>query len=113
MYELVPPKSKLIDYKSVYLGDKLTFKLKVFDFEEDEEYSQLIFKHAKKKGNDFVSDEDGNYIIDNESYYTDMFRLGVKEIHGLKGKKFKPAWKVIKEIVNKIRFINSVQDTEK
>lgn len=113
MYELVPPKSKLIDYKSVYLGDKLTFKLKVFDFEEDEEYSQLIFKHAKRKGKELVKDDKGNYIIDNENYYSDMFRLGVKEIHGLKGKKFTPSWKIIKEIVNKISSINSVQDLEK
>ena len=107
MYELVPPKSGLVEYKSVYYQEDNApiFMLKIFDFEEDQEYTSLIIKNSDK-------DEDGKIIINNEQYYIDLFRLGVPEIKGVEGK-FTPSWKVIKEVVNKIVSINSVSELEK
>lgn len=113
MFKLVPPKSKIIEYKSVYLDD-ITFVLKVFDFDEDDVSSSLLLKNAKlnEKG-EFEKDENNRIIIENDKYYCDIFELGVKEIHGLKTENFSPSWKVIKEIVNKILVINSVSDLGK
>jgi hypothetical protein len=113
MYKLVPPKSKTVEYKSVYLKD-ITFILKVFDFDEDDMSSSILLKNAKinDKG-EFEKDENKRIIINNDKYYCDIFELGVKEIHGLKTENFSPSWKVIKEIVNEILVINSVSDLEK
>lgn len=104
MYELVPPKSKIIKYQSPF-HDGVTFKLKVFDFDEDDLYTQLTLKHIKIEG-------DKVEYVNSEEYYLNVFKLGVKEIDGVKGK-FRPSWKTIKNVVNKISEINSVVDVKK
>jgi len=111
---LVPRKSKIVEYQSVFLPE-LTFTLKVFDFEEDDEFSLLSFKHAQKDGNgDLKKDENGLNIINNEPYYIDMFNYGVESITGIDLKEdFDLPHKVIKEVVNKLRKVNSVLDLEK
>ena len=96
MYELVPPTSKLIEHESPYLKD-VVFKLKVFDFAEDEQYQTLLMKAEGQE---------------EESVYIDLFKLGVAEIVGIEGK-FSPNWRVIKSIVNKIISINTVSELEK
>jgi hypothetical protein len=123
MYELVPPKSGQFEYKSLYMPE-LTFILKIFDFDEDEIQSSMLFKHAKidDKGK-FVKDSKGHYIIDNDSYYYDVFKFGVKDIIGIdkiglkpdeNGKIFyRPSIKILKEVVNKINKINTVTELEK
>ena len=108
MYELVPPESKLIEHKV----QGVVFKLKVFDFDEHDEYNNVLFRHSKMKDGKFEKDENGDYIIDNASYYLDIFKLGCPEIVGVQGE-YKPSWQIIKSVVNKIIAINSVTDLEK
>ena len=117
-YELVPPKSKLVSFNSAYLPAKgdgcLTFKLKVFDFKEDEKRCDLMVKHAiLNKDGSFKKDKYGSYVIKDDDYYIALFKLGVKEIKGLEGKKFIPQWPIMKEIVQKIIEINTAVTTEK
>jgi len=104
MFELVPPKSKTIEYESIHLKE-ITFILKVFNFEEDNKFTQIILDNriiADGKEDDF----------NGEQYYIDAFKLGVKEIKGIEGP-FSPSWRVIKEIVNKIIEINTATNLEK
>jgi hypothetical protein len=96
MYELVPPTSKLIDFETPYLKD-VVFNLKVFNFEEDEQYQELLMQ------------SEGKY---SEDIYIDLFKLGVDSIKGVEGK-FTPNWRVIKSVVNKIISINTVTELEK
>ena len=112
MYKLVPPKNKLIEYESPYLKGIL-FKIKVFDFDEDDKANQILLDNAKRddKG-DLLVDENGNFSIDKDQYYIDIFELGVKEIEGIEGE-FTPSWKIIKTVVNKILQINNDVDLEK
>ena len=111
MFELVPPKGKLIDYESPYLKG-VTFKLKVFDFSEDDEYTGILLRNCKEI--------EGNLIVDNENYYIEIFNLGVSDVIGLdikpdkEGKvKFQPTVKVFKTVVNKIIEINNPSSLEK
>lgn len=108
MYNLVPPKTKLVDCETPYLKD-VVFKVKILDFIEDDLFSGLLLKNAKTENEEFVKDEKGNYIINEEQYYIDCFKLFVKEIQGIEGD-FSPSWKVIKSVVNKAIAINSASD---
>jgi hypothetical protein len=112
MYDLVPPKSKLIEYTSLYMSGVI-FSIKILDFEEDETFNSLLFKHAKKdsEGN-VLKDEKGNFTIDNEGYYIECFKLFIKEVKGVEGK-FSPPWRVIKEVVNQAILANTVTELEK
>jgi len=111
MYELVPPKSKLVDFKTILLPG-IVFKIKILDFEEDEKYSSLLLKNAREKDGEFEKDENGHFIIEKDQYYIDCFKLFVPEIEGITGK-FQPSWQVIKSVVNKATMLNSVQEAEK
>jgi len=121
-YNLVPPKSKLVEYKSVILSadSPIRFMLKVFDFEEDDNFSVLALEHARKNDDGTLfEDDNGDLEILNDAYYVDMFKMGCPEIKGLKVNegeekaKFTPPWKVIKEVVNRVRRINTFIDLEK
>ena len=96
MYELVPPTSKIIEFETPYL-DGVVFKLKVFNFEEDEHYQDILIRSQ------------GKY---NEDVYLELFKFGVSEIVGVDGK-FSPNWRVIKSIVNRIISVNTVTELEK
>ena len=106
MYELVPPQSKVVKFETPYL-EGVAFNLKVFNFDEDEQYNALIFEHSN------IGNAEGEEVeIDNENYYLEVFKLGVSDIEGVEGK-FTPSWRVIKSVVNKIVAINSVTELEK
>jgi hypothetical protein len=118
----VPPKNKLVEYESRLLkeGSGLVFVLKILDFDEDDILSSLLTKYSKKtRDGKLKEDKDGNLIVNNNDYYAEMFKLLVKEIKGLeipKGKssiKFSPPWRIIKEVVNEGRRINSQINTGK
>ncbi len=118
----VPPKNKLVEYESRLLkeGSGLVFVLKILDFDEDDILSSLLTKYSKKtRDGKLKEDKDGNLIVNNNDYYAEMFKLLVKEIKGLeipKGKrsiKFSPPWRMIKEVVNEGRRINSQINTGK
>lgn len=111
MYKLVPPKSKIIEFVSPFLKG-VTFNLKVFDFDEDDKYTDIHIKSKKKVGEDSVFDS--NY------FYTEVFKLGVKDIVGLDGEedekgfiKFVPTIKLMKNVVGEIVKINNSADLEK
>jgi hypothetical protein len=115
MYELVPPSSKVIEYKSVYMPDKKdsTFGLKIFNYDEDEQYTQIYLSSLKTKDGEIVKDDSGTNIIDVEYFYIEILKLGLDNIDGKKDKKFSPSWKLTKELVNKIIDINSVANVGK
>lgn len=104
MFELVPPKSKVVEYVSVY--DKLTYTLKVFDFEEHNKFRSLLIECSE-------FDESGKLLSTNDEDYTiKVCQLGIDSISGVDGK-FTASWDVIKEIARKIVSINEVVELEK
>ncbi len=104
MFELVPPKSKKVEYKSLY--DNRTYTLKVFDFEEHSLYRALLIECSK------FDKKDKLVSTDEEKYSVEVFKLGVVAISDVEGK-FTPSWDVIKEISRKIVSINEVIEVEK
>lgn len=112
MYNLVPPKSKIVEYESPYLKD-VKFKVKVFDFEEDDKFQRLLFDNIETSENgELLKDENGHYLLKEEQYYIDCFKMLVPEIIGITGT-FSPSWSVIKSVVNYGKSINSVTELEK
>jgi len=104
MFELVPPKSKKIEYTSVY--DNRVYTLKVFDFEEHGKYRGVLLDCSK-------FDKNKKLISTNEeSYNIEVFKLGVDSVSDVEGK-FTPSWDVIKEVARKIANINEVIELEK
>lgn len=105
MFELVPPKSMNIEYKSAY--DKRTYTLKVFDFEEHGKFRQLFLDCSTlhKKTKKFIS-------MDKEKYDIGLCKMGIVSVSDVDGK-FTPSWDVIKEIANKIVSINETIEVEK
>jgi hypothetical protein len=122
MYNLVPPKSKLIEYKSVHLTDKNspTFMIKIFDFDEDNKFASLIFNHITTKDGKPVSVSDvsiddmskGEQKVDNDSYYCEIVKMGV-EIPDSDGKEVVLSWAIIRELANKVIECNNVVELEK
>ena len=104
MFELVPPKSKKIEYKSVY--DGRTYTLKVFDFEEHNVYRKLLIDCSEFEDNGKLKG------TNEEQYNIEVFKHGVESISGVEGK-FSPSWDVIKEVSRKIALINEVNEVEK
>jgi len=112
-FRLIPPKSGVEEYESRYdVG--LTFVLKIFDFDEDDVYSNMVIKHMEWDENDvMIKDEDGNPVIHSDEYYVELFEFGVVEIKGLTTTEYEPSWKIIKEVVNQIAILNSVKERKK
>jgi len=103
MFELVPPKSREVEYVSVY--DKRTYTLKVFDFEEHGKYRSLLIDCSEFEKDKLISTDD-------EKYNIELFKMGVVSISNVEGK-FSPSWDVIKEIARQIVSINEVIEVEK